>query len=146
MYENFCSFLRAKYNKWKQLNEMVSLTYKSQIMIKLVSLYMICQYQVESLMHILNNNVKKVDKHRYEITYIINNRTYKTIVRVPKGPVNITKISTSNGVNVTERVISYYGCRPDTELSPNFLGYDELTFEYIDGKTERFTDNEIIII
>jgi hypothetical protein len=143
MYDSVCAYFKSKYNKWKQLNEMVSLTYKSRIMITFVSLYMICQYQYESLLHLLNNNVKKIDKHRYEITYIINNKTYKTIVKVPKGPSYITNI-TSNGINVTEHVLPYYGCLPDTEFTPNILGYDELTFEYFDGKKESYVDNMVI--
>jgi hypothetical protein len=145
MYESLCTYLKNKYNRWQQLNEMVSSTYKSKIMITLVSIYMIFQYQLENIMHSLNNNVKKIDKHRYEITYIINNRTYKMIVKVPKGPVDITNVK-ANDVDITKEILPYYGCTPEINLTPNFYGYNKLTFEYINGDIKDFEDNEVIII
>jgi len=145
MYESICTFFKNKYNRWKQLNEMVASTYKSRIMIVLVSLYMICQFQLETIMHSLNNNVKKIDKHRYEITYIINNRTYKMIVKVPKGPVNIASVK-ANEVDISKEILPYYGCTPEINLTANFFGYNKLTFEYINGEVKEFEDNEVIII
>jgi len=137
-----------KYRKWKRLNNLVSHTHKSTFMITIVSIKMFLQMYYDSVIQYLNNSVIKLDKNMFEVTYIINGKEYKMVVKPKKGPCPIADIFDEKGDSCYERIIPYL-IKPNHEfntgLYPDFFGYKQLKFEMIDGKSYIFNHSETIL-
>ena len=75
-----------RYNRWKKLNRLVSTTEKNSWFIILISLKLILYSLYISFIQKINNNVRKIDRKTYEISYVINGKLYKMISHVQFGP------------------------------------------------------------
>ena len=101
--------------KWKNLNSMMATKYDSQAMIKIMSFYMILKFFYLQITQSLCNNVVKLDKNTYEVSYVINGRLYKMIVRPERGPVEYVEILNERNENIIDhrcygRVDSSWRC------------------------------------
>ena len=138
-------YLKNIYNKWVKLNEMISLKYKSSIIINMVSFYMILQYIYYHMIQYLTSNVNKIDKNIYEITYVINGKMYKMRVKTKRGPSIYKKIENEKGEDVTH-ILSFFGPHL-VELSPLTFKHEKLVFYSIyDDERKIFEKNDIIDI
>jgi hypothetical protein len=81
--------LYIKYQKWKSLKSLVSTQHKSKIIINLISFNMVLKSLYLSFIQYINNSVIKIDKNKYEVSYIINGKLYKMIVSPSRGPMPI---------------------------------------------------------
>jgi hypothetical protein len=139
----------VKYEKWGRLKNMVSTKYNSPFMINYISLKMICQSLYKSFIQYMDNSVIKVDKNKYEISYIINGKLYKMIIKPLRGPSCVLDIRDDKNNDVTEHIIPYLGPNEDwnnTQFYPLYFGYNKLIFELLDGTIKIFNNNEIIIL
>jgi hypothetical protein len=129
--------LEYKYSRWKQLNTLVSTKHNKKCMIILVSIKMIIKILYLNLIQYLNNSVKKIGKNMYEVSYVVNGKMYKMIVSPNRGPAQILQVTDQNNNDITDKILSYLGPRDDwhnTKFTPNFWGYDSLTFQMYDGR------------
>lgn len=82
---------------------------------------------------------ERVGKNSYEITYMIQNITYKMVINVRKGPREIIKVIDCSEKDVTHHIIPYAGPKEDfhgVEITPEFFEKEYLIVEYSDG-TEK---------
>jgi len=86
-----------------------------------------------------SSNVEKIDKEHFVVNYKINNKEYKMMVKLKKGPSSIYKVSKEDGTEITDVVIPYLG--PNHEwihcVHPYtyFFPEQKLTIHYINGET-----------
>jgi hypothetical protein len=125
-----------RYNRWKSLNELVSKRQKNKFLIFVTSFKMIMQAFYISFLQYMNNTIRKLDHKTYEVTYVIDGKTYKMIVVPKRGPAPILQISNDEDEDVTEEILPYMGPQYDwhcKNITPRFFGYKSLTFQLCDG-------------
>lgn len=144
----FCYFnyeyFKKVYNKWVKLNNVISLKYKSPIIINIVSFYIIIKYMYYYIIQYLTSNVKKIDKNTYEITYIISGKIYKMRVKTKRGPSIYEKIENEKGEDVTH-LLSFFGPHI-VKLSPLTFNQEKMIFYTIYDEIKTFEKNDIIDI
>jgi len=147
-YNIVSNVLILKYQKWKSLNNLVSSRYESRFMITYISINMLIKSLYQSLVQYMDNSIVKIDKNKYELTYIINGKLYKMIITPIRGPSPILNIM--NGENdVTDIIFPYFGPDNDwhnTKFYPNFFNFKQLTFEMTNGEKKIFNNSETIIL
>lgn len=147
--ERFYDLAIIKYNKWKSLNGLVSSKYTSYLMIKFTSLIMLFEREYLKVIQYLTDSTKKIDKHTYEVSYIINGKFYKMVVNPCRGPCPIIQILNEYKIDVTEMVVPYLGPNNDfygKNFFPEYFGFKKLTFELLNGEMKIFNDRETINI
>ena len=110
---------------------------------------MVMQASYINFLQYMNSTVKKLDKNKFEITYVINGKMFKMITSPPKGPSLILQVSDDNQDDITEIVLPYLGPKNNwhnTEFTPSFFGSNSLSFEISNGDTKTFTGDEVIVI
>lgn len=130
-----------KYKKWKKINDLVASKHTSIFDIYRVSLQMILQVMYASTVQYLLNNIKKLDKHTYQVDYVINGKLYKMIVIPKKGPCPILQIRNENEEDLTDYILPYYGPNYDwhsIKIIPQFFRCKQLIFEMDDGFQKEF--------
>ena len=89
-----------------------------------------------------------IDNSTYEITYVINSRIYKMIVKPVKGPRLILQVIDDSNNDVTDVVLQYIGPKYDwhgTALDPSFFNNTSfLTFELADGTSETLFSRDFL--
>ena len=135
--------INLKYDQWKRLNLMVSTTYKSPITIKLMSVYMVFKFSYLQIIQYLTNSVTKVDKHHYEISYVINGRLHKMIIKPKRGPSWVKKIVDHENNDITDIIMEYHGPK-QKKLSPSFFNTQFIVIHGIDGEIITINDVEEI--
>lgn len=149
-YPKYCyDLIIKKYNSWKRLNKLVSTKHKSHLMINWISFLMVCESSYLKLITYLNNSVKKIDKNKYEVSYVINGKLYKMVTSTARGPVPILQILNEDNIDVTEYIIPYMGPNNDwhnKKYFPDFFNYKSLIFELSNGERKIFNHSETIIL
>ena len=142
-----CNQLKMKYRKWNSLNKLVSTKNENYICVIYYSLKLLCQALYISLLQWLNNYLVKQDKNSYLLTYTINGKVYKNLIKVKRGPSPVIQISTENMEDVTNLVLSYLGPSYNwhgNEYTPNLLGYKTLVFECANGDEKIYNDDDTL--
>ncbi len=136
-------YVNLKCDQWKRINLMVSTTYKSQFAIKIMSVYMVLKFSYFQIMQYLTNSVTKIDKHHYEISYAINGRLHKMIIKPERGPSQIEKIVDHENNDITDIIMEYHGPK-QKRLSPSFFNTQFIVIHRIDGGVITINDVEEI--
>lgn len=138
-----------KYEKWKSLKGLVSTQHNSRIIVNLISMNMVLKSLYLSFIQYMNNSVIKIDKNKYELSYIINGKLYKMVVSPSRGPIPILCITNKNDNDITEKIIPYLGPNNDWHnktFYPNFFNEELLNIEFLNGEKKTFRQTEIIEI
>jgi len=118
-----CNEIEKKYKKYKRVNKLVSSKYKNPFMIHFISIKTIIQATYINFLQYINNSVLKVDKNTYEVSYVIEGKIYRMIVKPLKGPSPILQIN--DGIeDITDIVLPYLGPNYNwhyTKFSPEFF-------------------------
>lgn len=125
-----------QYNDWKRLNHLVSMRETNSAFITLISAKIVLATMYLSIVQYLNNSVRKVGKHDYEISYVVSGRMYKMLVTPVRGRHRVSSIRNDNNINITNIVRPYLGPKYDwhgMKFTPEFFGSSSLTFEMCDG-------------
>lgn len=141
--------LVPKYRNFRRLNNAISTRYKSIFMILWVSVYMICQSLYINFIQYINSTVKKIDKNKYEITYIINGKTYKMIVKQKRGPKKVLMVYDENQEDISREIFSYLGPEENFHgkiYTPSFFNKKQLVFELSNGDECEFKNKDPILI
>lgn len=140
--------LKDLHRRFKRLTGVVSHVNKNNCRVICISLWIIVKAMYILLLQKLNKSVKKLDDNTFEVHYVLYGRLHKMLVHPVKGPSPIFLIMDENDDDVTDTILPYLGPehnfhRNDT-LTPNNFGFKSLTFEYDDGTSEKFCENDII--
>ncbi len=131
----------SRYNRWKNLNQLVSTTESSKMRIFCISMQMILQTLYIAFLQYMNTTVRKLDRKTYEVRYVIDGKIYNMIVKPTRGPAPVLQISNDKQNDVTDQVLPYMGPQYDwhhTRISPEFFGHNSLTFELMDGTEHTY--------
>lgn len=137
----------SKYNRWKRLNSLVSTSQKNKFTIIIVSLKLIFQAIWLSFLQSINKTVKKINKNKYELSYIIEGKLYKLIVNVKRGPSPVLQIIDHLNNDVSSDILPFLGPNynwHNIQFTPDFFGYKSLTFEISDGTEYTVQSNNVI--
>jgi len=147
-YDVYKKFL-IKYEKWKSLKGLVSTQHKSKIIINFISFNMVLKSLYLSFIQYMNNSVIKLDKNKYQVSYIINGKLYKMIVTPSRGPMPILCITDKYENDITEKIIPYLGPNNDwhnKKFYPDFFNEELLIIELSNGEKKIFNHSETIEI
>lgn len=136
-----------KYRKWKSLTKFVGSHYKSTFKIFYVSVNLICKALWLSFIQWANDSVRKIDRHRYELAYVIGGRYYKIIVKPRRGPSIINMVIDENDDDVTNLVAPYMEVPASIQnysFTPQFFNRKELHFELSNGDNQTFGETDVI--
>lgn len=144
----FQPVINRYYDKYKKVRSIIPLKNKDifKILCRITS-EVSKMYYIKFIQY-MNSSVVQLDKNVYEITYVVNNKTYKMIVSPKKGPPPILQVINDDN-DVTELIIPYAGPSFDwhnNKFTPSFFGYSSLTFELSDGDEKTFSESDVIII
>ena len=139
-----------KYERFNSLYNVVSLHHNNRFFILYQTLNIVCK---SIIIHVLNydlfrsnNKVKKIDRNLWEITYEINRKKYKMVVKPDRGPSDIRKIYDNNNVDITEYIGGYLGPNNDFHkseiLTPEFFNLKSIVIEKNDGSVKTFINRE----
>lgn len=141
--------IKHKYNQLQDLRSLVKTRYKNPLTITKVCISLILKSWWYEFLQYINNTITRIDKKSILLTYVLNNKIYRMIIRPQKGPPNILMVVDNNFNDVTENILSYYGPQHDwhnRSFTPACLGYEKLTFELSDTTSKTFEKMEKIII
>jgi hypothetical protein len=97
--------------------------------------------KIKNAISLPTNTTKKIGKNLYEVTYEINNKKYKMIVKPYLGPSPVIQVSNENLEDVTDIILPYLGPRYDwkhgSDLDISHFHFDILNFEYADGTSDK---------
>ena len=146
---NIQDVIETKYNRWKRLNRLVSTRNENAFIIAYISVKMIIQSCYISFIQYINSAVRKIGTNTYELTYIINGKLHKMVVKPQKGPIPVLQISNDKQEDITDIVLPYMGPKYDWHgqvFTPKFFDYNTLVFELSDGTERAFTRDMFIIL
>jgi len=147
--KDFIHYVHKKYMKWKSLLNLVSTQHNYKIMIYWISFTMVIESFYLSLIQYLNDSIKKLDKNKYEVSYVINGKMYKMIVNPKRGPLPFIMVKNEKNEDVTDIISPYLGPNNDwhtKKYCPDFFKCKKLVFELLNGEKVIFSDNDTIII
>lgn len=86
-----------------------------------------------------SSNVEQIDDKHFIVNYKINNKNYKMIVKIKKGPNNIYTVLKDDGDEITNKILPYLGPNHDWSHNINphtyFFPNEKITINYTNGKT-----------
>ena len=96
----------------------------------------------------LNKSITKVDNKVYILSYILNGKIYKIVIKNNyRSYIPLLQISDENNEDITENILPYVGPNMDFHnilLTPDFFVYKKMTFQLDNGEELTFKENEII--
>ena len=95
------------------------------------------------------NQLVEMHHKYYVIQYPYGVSWYKIIVPRHRGPCKIDTIVDSTGTDVKKDIMMYMGPSHNfhgTTITPTMMGYEQLTFTYLNGTVKTFENNDIVMI
>jgi|TARA_B110000259_G_C14034389_1_gene408501 hypothetical protein len=93
------------------------------------------------------NYVTKIDKKTYMVTYYIENKLYKIVVKQKRGPNLINVILNEDDIDITDNVFPYLGPNYDfhgSKISPSFFNEKIIKFKLKDKDDLVYYENDCI--
>lgn len=129
--------IESRYRRFRRLNSLVATQYNTVGMILWISLKLLWKALVVQFFQLLNHNLKRIDKNTYELSYVVNGKLYKMIVKPKRGPRNIIQVTDDEDNDVTDEIHAYLGpCENfhgEREVTPHFFNKDKLVFYFASG-------------
>jgi hypothetical protein len=135
-----------KYTRFRQLNALVNTRHQNPVSVFFVSIGMIIKMYWMNFVQWSDNSLEKIDKKTVVISYVINGKLHKILVRVKKGPENIVLVLDETGTDVSDLIIPYIGHNDGWNLAPKFWKKQKLTFQLSTGETKIFNSDDVISI
>lgn len=136
-----------KWRKFRQLNKLVEVKYKTIGMVIWVSVQLIAKMYWTNFLQWANNTIRYKDKRTIEITYVIRGRCYTMVVKPHRGPSSVLLVTDQDHEDVSDEVLPFLGVSEDwhrKNFTPNYWGKESLTFEMSMGEPKTFQKDEII--
>lgn len=141
--------IKEKYKRFRELNKLVQTRYKNIGMILWVSSCMVAKMYWMNFLHWANNTIEHIDPKTTIISYVLNGKLYRFVVRAKKGPVNVLLVTDEDFNDVSDKILPFMGPGQDwhgQEFTPAFWKKNTLTFEFANGEHKTFSENEPIKI
>jgi hypothetical protein len=135
-----------KYTRFRELNKLVKTQHDNPVTVLFVSIGMVAKMYWMNFIQWADNSLEKIDRKTVVISYIINGKLHKILVRVKKGPENIILVLDENDNDVSEEVIPYIGHNDGWNLSPKFWKRNKLVFKLSNGDTKTFERDQVITV
>jgi hypothetical protein len=138
-----------KYKKFRELNKLVSRQYKTVGMILYVSICMVLKMYWINFLQWSNNSIEVLNKKNISISYILNGKIYKVLIKAKKGPNLVLLVTDENNEDVTDIVLPYLGPNNDWHhnfFKPCFWNKKFLCFELSSGEMKSFKEDDTIIL
>jgi len=138
-----------KYKKFRELNKLVSKQYKTVGMILYVSICMVLKMYWMNFLQWSNNSIEVLNKKNISISYVLNGKLYKLLVKAKKGPNLVLLVTDENNEDVTDLVLPYLGPNNDWHhnfFKPCFWDKKFLCFELSCGEMKSFKEDDTIIL
>jgi hypothetical protein len=139
----------TRYRRFRELNKLVETKYKTIGMILWVSLSMVAKMYWMNFLQWANNTIDHIDNKTVIVSYVLNGKLYRMVVRPRKGPTNVLLITDEDDEDVSDTVLPFMGPNQDwhyKEFSPSFWNKKSLTFEMSTGLQKTFSENQKIEI
>lgn len=82
----------------------------------------------------LRKNCIKIDSNRYQLSFFIENKLYKLIIKPIRGPLPSVQVVDNNEIDITATVLSFVnGYKSVQRPTPIKMGYNVLTIYENDG-------------
>lgn len=143
------SNVQSKVERFKELKTLANknnISLKELIKNVTYTIYSVIYYVI---IQKLNKSVKRLDKHNYEITYSIGGKIYKFITAHKRGMGSILQIIDQDENDVTEKIEPFFGPHENfhhIKYKPSSFGCETLTFNYCNGNTKLFEEDEVLLI
>jgi|UniRef100_A0A6C0J1T9 hypothetical protein len=134
------------YQDWKSLNRLVASNPNTRF-VYLESIKIVFNAKYLKFTQYLNNSSKKIDKKTYLVTYYIEGKQYKMLVKPKKGPNPILKILDENEIDITQEILPYMGPNLNWHnypVTPDFFNKKNISFEYNNQNKLTFNYTDII--
>ena len=95
----------------------------------------------------INKTIHKIDKNNYVLTYTIDGKLYKMIIKKKSGPSNILLILDENNKEISHLIDPYIGPENNfhnSEITPSFFNKKEIVFEITDGEPIVFKEKDVL--
>lgn len=139
----------TRYRRFRELNKLVETRYKTIGMILWVSCCMVAKMYWMNFLHWANNSIEHVDHKTAIISYVLNGKLYRTVVKAKRGPASVLLVTDSEQNDVSDQVLPFMGPGQNwhgQEFTPSFWKKNSLTFELASGENKTFTEHEKIEI
>lgn len=146
---SFTTTITDTYNDFYSLNMFIAKKNKDRTAIGVfwISTCIVAKMYRMRFVSWINDSIVHIDKRRAAVTYILNGKPYKIIIRHTKGPCHVLSIHDEIGQDVTLDVVPYMGPNHDWhghDYTPAFWNRKSLSFHVNDGRTLTFQHNESI--
>ena len=123
---------------------------KKRIMIYYTCVIMIFEHLYLTIFQILNKSIVKISKNTYELTYMLNDNTYKILIKTNIGPQpKIIQALDENDNDITENLRFYFGPTGTfhgIKYTPRDFSIKTLTLNMSDTRELTFDQNDEIIL
>lgn len=139
--------IKTKYIKFRELNKLVSSKYKPISMILWISLCMIAKMYWIIFLQWCNNTIEHLDNKTVSISYVLQGKLYKLVVKPRKGPNNVLLVLDEENNDITDLVLPFLGPNLDwhkKEFTPHFWKKKTISFELSTGEQKTFSEHDTI--
>jgi len=143
------NIILTTYKKIGQLNDVNRLLNKNTntIDIYIKSSLMISKMLYTSFIQYMTNNIKKINKNTYELSYVLNGKQFKILIKEYKGPKIISYVTDDKDNDISDRFLELFGPSNDfhnTVFTPKSFGSSFLTVGLFNGDISRIEENQQI--
>jgi hypothetical protein len=138
-----------KYKKFRELNNLVAKQYKTVGMILYVSICMIMKMYWMNFIQWTNYSLEVLNKKDISISYVLNGKLYKILIKAKKGPNLVLLVTDENNEDITDTVLPYLGPNNDwhhNTFKPNFWNKKFMCFELSSGEMKSFQEHDAIVL
>jgi hypothetical protein len=134
--------VKTNYNRYKMLSVFSKRTGISKSSLVFTTMKLVFNMMCCTFIQKLNNRLVAVDTSgKFVLTYVVNGRMYRMLIKPPKGPCPVLQIINDVEEDVTDTVRPFMGPKYDWygEKPPlDVLGYSSLTLINCDGEEQTF--------
>ena len=137
----------TRYRRFRELNKFVATRYKTIGAILWVSCCMVAKMYWINFLQWANNTIEHIDNKNTIVSYVLNGKLYRFVVKAKKGPTNVLLITDENLTDVSDDILPFLGPSQDwhgKDFTPSFWKKESLTFELATGDQKTFRNNEKI--
>ncbi len=144
------SEISFRYQRWRNLNELVSTQHRTAWSVFYHSLCLLCRVLYLSFLQYMNSTIVKLGRNKFLVTYVINGRSYTMVVEPTRGPSPVLQVISDEEEDVTNKVLPYLGPRYDwhgavIDFSSTF-GSADLTFNLSSGDSVTCEDSSALTL
>lgn len=146
IFDNSKQIIKNSYSKCLKLKNIKS-QFNISISLNLIkiTISLLLQALWYYILQKINNNVVKITKNHYQVTFAIGGKVYKAIVEHNSSPSSVLQVIDSHSNDITDAIEPFLFFRKE-DVTPALLGFDDITVIDITGETKEIKKFEKINI